>query len=206
MSSFFSDLRSPKDSGSVSNWLHPCILKKFESVKGIENDLEDIKETLTTIQAVLKDAERQSRWADKEAERLWLKRLKLVVYDIKDLPSSYEANNPEKKEKSLDNMVQNLQEATSVCVSGVDSIGQRVIDSLETTSFLDQNHERTIVGREEEKETLVRWLLDDKEEGDFDIIPIVGFGGLGKTTLAQLLFNDERIKQAFDIRDGFMSR
>ncbi|KAJ3691793.1 hypothetical protein LUZ61_020957 [Rhynchospora tenuis] len=65
-----------------------------------------------------------------------------------------------------------------------------------TTSHVD---ERALFGREEEKEKIIS-LLTPLSSPNFMVLPIVGMGGLGKTTLAQLVYNDSRICQLFDKR------
>nr|XP_028962141.1 putative disease resistance protein RGA3 [Malus domestica] len=68
-----------------------------------------------------------------------------------------------------------------------------------TSSFVDES---IIFGREQQKEVLVGKLLNEssQEETGLLVIPIVGMGGMGKTTLAQLAFNDENVKACFGIR------
>ncbi|KAM5574819.1 putative disease resistance protein RGA3 [Rosa sericea] len=64
-----------------------------------------------------------------------------------------------------------------------------------TSSFVDVS---TIIGRKVEKERLVSELLREGRSGL--VIPIVGMGGLGKTTLTQLVFKDAEVQAHFDIK------
>lgn len=65
-----------------------------------------------------------------------------------------------------------------------------------------------IVGRKEEVNELLCWMLNQKNitssnnKGSFntEVYSIVGDGGIGKTTIAQLIYNDKRIVDNFDIR------
>jgi hypothetical protein len=47
---------------------------------------------------------------------------------------------------------------------------------------------------------LKRLLLDSDVKENVSIIPIVGIGGLGKTTLAQYVYNNEEVKKHFELR------
>ncbi|CAL4895407.1 unnamed protein product [Urochloa decumbens] len=54
--------------------------------------------------------------------------------------------------------------------------------------------------RAREKEEVVKVLLDQGSNVNLTIFPIVGMGGLGKTTLAQLVYNDPDIQKHFQLR------
>ncbi|XP_010938736.1 putative disease resistance protein RGA3 [Elaeis guineensis] len=64
-----------------------------------------------------------------------------------------------------------------------------------TSSIVD---EWRVYGREEEKRKLTELLLYNEDK--FSVIPIIGMGGVGKTTLAQLVYNDSVVCQQFSTK------
>lgn len=76
---------------------------------------------------------------------------------------------------------------------------QRVIGSQKrppTTSYVD---EMTTLGREHEQDELINLLISESD-AQFVVIPVVGMAGVGKTVLAQLVYNDQRVKTRFNHR------
>ncbi|XP_058108869.1 putative disease resistance protein RGA3 [Magnolia sinica] len=82
--------------------------------------------------------------------------------------------------------------------------GERVVSELrqgeirserETSSLVNPS---SVIGREGEKNEVIGLLLQEVTEVPF-VISIVGMGGLGKTTLAQLIYNDEKV-EGFDMK------
>uniref|UniRef100_A0A7N2N6Z4 Disease resistance protein RGA3 n=1 Tax=Quercus lobata TaxID=97700 RepID=A0A7N2N6Z4_QUELO len=67
----------------------------------------------------------------------------------------------------------------------------------ETYSFVLEDE---VVGRENDKEVIIEILFDDNVVENISIIPIVGIGGLGKTTLAQLVYNDQSVNKNFELK------
>ncbi|KAK8273009.1 hypothetical protein V6Z11_D11G376900 [Gossypium hirsutum] len=66
---------------------------------------------------------------------------------------------------------------------------------LQPTSVMDEAVE--YVGRHKEKHEMVELLKGDNSNG-VSVLSIVGMGGMGKTTLAQLVYNDATINESFD--------
>ncbi|GMP41475.1 hypothetical protein CsSME_00011564 [Camellia sinensis var. sinensis] len=60
-------------------------------------------------------------------------------------------------------------------------------------------HEPHICGRDKAKKEIIDFLLrNESSDNKVGVIPIVGMGGLGKTTLAQMAYNDEVVNKNFD--------
>ncbi|XBI94867.1 hypothetical protein VPH35_031430 [Triticum aestivum] len=67
-------------------------------------------------------------------------------------------------------------------------------DVCPTTSSLNQ---QKVYGRDSEMSTIIKMITSDKHEG-VSVLPIVGIGGVGKTTLTQLVYNDPTVKEQFE--------
>ncbi|RVX09546.1 putative disease resistance protein RGA1 [Vitis vinifera] len=68
-----------------------------------------------------------------------------------------------------------------------------------THSYVDVSN---IIGREQDKENIVSILMKSSsdEQENVSVIPIIGIGGMGKTALAKLVYNDGRVVKHFDKR------
>ncbi|KAL2662131.1 hypothetical protein AAZX31_02G024500 [Glycine max] len=76
----------------------------------------------------------------------------------------------------------------------------RIIEWRQTSSIIS---ERQVYGREEDTKKIVDVLManaDAYHSESLLVYPIVGLGGLGKTTLAQLIFNHKMVINKFEIR------
>ncbi|KAJ4781970.1 CC-NBS-LRR disease resistance protein [Rhynchospora pubera] len=71
---------------------------------------------------------------------------------------------------------------------------KKVRHTLNPTSPLMDK--KSLFGREEEKKYIIDSLLLEGEA--ISVLPIVGKGGIGKTIMAQLVYNDKRIENYFD--------
>ncbi|GFP92408.1 putative disease resistance rpp13-like protein 1 [Phtheirospermum japonicum] len=71
-----------------------------------------------------------------------------------------------------------------------------IVSRLPSTSVI----EPYVCGRDKDKEEVCRIMIRNQESNNVCVIPIVGMGGIGKTTLAQLIYNDEMMSSGFDLK------
>nr|XP_010941756.1 putative disease resistance protein RGA1 isoform X1 [Elaeis guineensis] len=76
---------------------------------------------------------------------------------------------------------------------------RRVFRALSPPPSSHMVDESSIYGREHDKQKVIDMLFSEGMENGISVIPIVGKGGLGKTTIAQLVYNDSKVKEYFDL-------
>ncbi|PPS15839.1 hypothetical protein GOBAR_AA04735 [Gossypium barbadense] len=186
--------------------------------------LKKLKPTLMSVKAVLDDAE--NKQITNPNVKSWTDELKDAVYDADDLldeistealrnkiESEYQTT-PMKQVSSFFSSFYPFKDGTQSKLEEIlgtlDNLlnqkqilglkesyeGEKAFQITPATSLVDESD---VYGRDDEKEEIMK-LLDPQNlsENQIAVIPIVGMGGLGKTTLAQLIYNDPIADKWFD--------
>ena len=103
--------------------------------------------------------------------------------------------------KSLDSLAQQidmLELNKGTCARNVVGVSLKPSEISQTTSLVNESH---IYGRDGYKEDIIKYLLaDNYSDNQVSVTSIVGLGGMGKTTLAQLVYNDPKIQERFELK------
>ncbi|XVF82107.1 hypothetical protein PTKIN_Ptkin16aG0018000 [Pterospermum kingtungense] len=170
--------------------------------------LQRMEMLLLAVDKVLDDADEKQ--VVNPFVKKWLDKLKDAAYDAEDLLVAI-GTDGQVQEQQLKDFNTRLAEIVSrleLIASEKDILslkegpgqgGIKSIPRLPSTSLVDESE---ICFRNEDKNHLLNILLSDDgvNRSGIPVIAIVGMGGIGKTTLAQFLYNDVSVKNYFNSR------
>ncbi|KAH0646754.1 hypothetical protein KY290_035361 [Solanum tuberosum] len=183
---------------------------------GFKAEFEKIKSTFTTIQAVLEDAQ-EKQLKDKQLEN-WLQKLNVAAYEVDDIlvecktkaarlnQTKYGCYHPKvitfrhKVGKRMKEMMEKLDAIAAE--RSKFHLEKRTIEreaARRETGFVST--EQKVYGRDKEEDEIVKILINNiSDTQELSVLPILGMGRLGKTTLAQMVFNDRRVTEHFHFK------
>jgi len=191
------------------------VLNYFRGRNLDEKLLKKLKRRLMDINAVIDDAE-QKQFSNSLVKE-WLDEVRDTLYDAEDLLDEidYEFSKTvvEAESQTSSSKVRSLESKMIEVLDDLESLSnQKVVQDFKISSSvrpgLDNKvsekkvestslvAEEVIYGRDEDKEMILSLLTSDTNDNNLSILSIVGMGGVGKTTLAQHLYNDPKSNEA----------
>ncbi|GLT37491.1 hypothetical protein SLA2020_118040 [Shorea laevis] len=187
-------------------------------------ELRRLCNKLTMIRAVLEDADRKQ--VGDSAVKLWLENLRDVAREAEDVLDEvvYERLKQEvqiqkqmkkkvclfftfsnpfifrlKMANKIKNLIASIVEINKEAADfGLQSnLATLVPRSNPQTAYFSPGYCSRVIGREDDVSKIVDLLIDPNNEESLSVISIVAMGGLGKTTLAKSVQNDEKIVRNF---------
>ncbi|MCI00632.1 NBS-LRR resistance-like protein 1O [Trifolium medium] len=198
-------------------------LREYGRINGVMDELERLNNTVESIRDVLLDADEKQEQS--HVIQNWVRRLKDVLIPADDLLDEFViqdmihkrdhkphqnkitkvlhsfspnkisfrrdmAREIEKIQKKFNDVVRDMSglnlNSNVAVVEKINSEGR------ETGSYVSESD---IIGREDDKKKIISLL---RQPCDVSVVAIVGIGGLGKTTLAQLVYNDVEEQNLFE--------
>ncbi|KAI8538758.1 hypothetical protein RHMOL_Rhmol09G0128900 [Rhododendron molle] len=200
--------------------LKQLLVYNADLISGVKEQVESLYNELSMLKAFLKDStEKRSEY---EIVKELVRQIRGVVYEAEDVIDTFVVHTSLQKARSgFSKVIHGIDYPGKlrIVAKEIGSIRKRVDDLYRKQSFgfgvIQQQageksgrgspdkkapvvEEENVVGFDQEAEILVARLNGGKEE--MEVVPVIGMGGLGKTTLARKVFTGPVIEYEFYIR------
>uniref|UniRef100_A0ACD5TL25 Uncharacterized protein n=4 Tax=Avena sativa TaxID=4498 RepID=A0ACD5TL25_AVESA len=194
---------------------------------GLDDDRDMLELHLLAVERKLARADERSE--TDLAVKHWMKKLRAVAYEADDVLDEFEYEalrrkyqiGESKKRKVLSYITLHspllFRFAMSTKLKNILQKIRKLVEEmnmfgLENSALVEeprlpfrQTHSKldecsTIYGREDDQKVIAKLLLDQRGQIKVQVLPIFGMGGLGKTTLAKMVYNDQGIQQHFQLK------
>ncbi|XP_072995085.1 probable disease resistance RPP8-like protein 2 [Typha latifolia] len=192
----------------VVNKLRDYLFQEAVLLQGVQEEFQWIERELRGLLCFLKDAD--SKQKKDEKVKHWLKDIRDVAYETEDVIDNFLLR--------IDRFPLTFNSANARCgiCRKIDGIERRINELMTQrlayglvslggiqSSFVNNNiaccyDDNYVVGFEEERRMIIQQLLDPVDQ--LHVVSIVGIGGLGKTTVAKMVYNSVVIEEQFRAR------
>uniref|UniRef100_A0A0E0IF24 Uncharacterized protein n=1 Tax=Oryza nivara TaxID=4536 RepID=A0A0E0IF24_ORYNI len=187
------------------------LVEQYKVMKGMEEQRDSLARKLPAILDVIEDAQ-------KGASRPGVFKYEALRRDAKkkghynklgmDVISLFPSRNPIVFRYRMSKKLSKVVRTMDVLVRQMNDFGftqrQQVTPSMQwrqtDSIMIDSDKDIASRSRNEEKEKIIKILVEQEGNGGLMVLPIVGMGGLGKTTFVQLIYNEPQVKEHFSLQ------